>query len=579
MSFSYSKKQKGLKTYSRQTRSCIRPENDAPIAKRRRIEVHEDQNAAIEVGVKFQNSLAESTRASRRIQIAGTDDRPLDATRKLDEDCDGNAPKDEFSSHISSDLVGAPTSDGEDGGRLSSFDGLAATELQDSTLTTPPSSPPPIIPIDMNIRKIWKPMFSAVRRRSGNDIGARKSQAQSTQANLLGVAHTDARSSKISKGKRQSNLIQMQIDVGIETRRTCKACGMDYVPSSAEDDALHKRYHASQLGDGIDFGKGSTKWPESNRIWESAQFSAKASAERSTGLRQNSTVDYVVVVDQRSSFAEKRKARKALDIVTSELSAVSIDERTLWGTSKKETPSSCGRRPMGFANDMCSAETSTDPTELSSSDSEQALESIIGGDRYKIYLYMSGDKCVGLCLAERIAGAYQVLDGQDEVVPQKQETCSKLPTPIPSSPTTNAKSSLASAISRADIQQSSNDMSREEITPPILPRDLEEQHSDPSPNSAGPESPKRVITSKSSSISISAKPTSAVLGISRIWTSRSHRRHGIAATLLDCARDRFIYGMKIPKDLIAFSQPTESGVRLAENWFGKDKRWHVYRED
>lgn len=80
-----------------------------------------------------------------------------------------------------------------------------------------------------------------------------------------------------------------------------------------------------------------------------------------------------------------------------------------------------------------------------------------------------------------------------------------------------------------------------------------------------------------SSISVRQETHPAVVGVSRIWTSESSRGKGIAMDLLDCVVSNFIYGMEIPKDQIAFSQPTESGKRLAQSFFGDDE-WHVYNE-
>lgn len=83
----------------------------------------------------------------------------------------------------------------------------------------------------------------------------------------------------------------------------------------------------------------------------------------------------------------------------------------------------------------------------------------------------------------------------------------------------------------------------------------------------------------SSSITASTKVEPAIVGISRIWTSSSSRRKGIAMDLLDCVRSNYIYGMEIPKEQIAFSQPTESGCRLIDAFYGDDTNWHVYREN
>ena len=83
---------------------------------------------------------------------------------------------------------------------------------------------------------------------------------------------------------------------------------------------------------------------------------------------------------------------------------------------------------------------------------------------------------------------------------------------------------------------------------------------------------------RSSSISISDRPEVVLLGVTRIWTSRPFRRKGIAGILLDCARRHFFYGMEVTKDLVAFSQPTESGAQLARRWYGAETGWHVFRD-
>jgi N-acetyltransferase len=89
------------------------------------------------------------------------------------------------------------------------------------------------------------------------------------------------------------------------------------------------------------------------------------------------------------------------------------------------------------------------------------------------------------------------------------------------------------------------------------------------------------VAYRGSSISVSETPRPAILGISRVWVCADHRRQGIATRLLDCARENFIYGMKIEKGDVAFSQPTESGGALARGWFGADKahHWAVYVEE
>jgi len=69
----------------------------------------------------------------------------------------------------------------------------------------------------------------------------------------------------------------------------------------------------------------------------------------------------------------------------------------------------------------------------------------------------------------------------------------------------------------------------------------------------------------------------AILGISRIWVSKNHRRLRIAWKLLDISRENFLYGLVIDKDKVAFSQPSESGKKLIEKWTGR-KDFVVYIE-
>lgn len=58
------------------------------------------------------------------------------------------------------------------------------------------------------------------------------------------------------------------------------------------------------------------------------------------------------------------------------------------------------------------------------------------------------------------------------------------------------------------------------------------------------------------------------LGISRIWVSKSFRGEGVASKLIDIARQNTILGLTIPKHLVAWSQPTESGGKLARKYNG-----------
>ncbi|KAA1090461.1 hypothetical protein PGT21_001876 [Puccinia graminis f. sp. tritici] len=76
----------------------------------------------------------------------------------------------------------------------------------------------------------------------------------------------------------------------------------------------------------------------------------------------------------------------------------------------------------------------------------------------------------------------------------------------------------------------------------------------------------------SSELYCSPKAEKTLIGIHRIWSSPHHRRAGLSRRLLDVVAGTFIYGMAIDgiearRRSIAFSQPTESGMRLAADWF------------
>ncbi len=75
----------------------------------------------------------------------------------------------------------------------------------------------------------------------------------------------------------------------------------------------------------------------------------------------------------------------------------------------------------------------------------------------------------------------------------------------------------------------------------------------------------------SSSISRSLKPSKALMGIHQIWVHKSHRHRGIATNLVTAARDHLIFGMVVPLELIAFSSPTEEGLRFAQSYVGSER--------
>ena len=350
---------------------------------------------------------------------------------------------------------------------------LLSSDALDKGNNTPPSSPPPRLASPL--ARARKPAFSFLKRK--RDAAATESCPRASVGPLEEITNSVPGRGRPAKKVR---LTQMQIDLGGEVRTACKICGMEYIPSHAQDAALHKEFHIANVG-GVDVGKAFLKRYGSSVVWESSK-DATVGEGRAQG--------FVMVVNRRSSKAEKNKARRILKVVNMELSAVDIEDERLW--SQTVIPDTNGR------GKDCLDGTVPAPA------GEETRESC--GDRFKVFLFVCGEKCIGLCLAERISEAHEVESQNDEADPNK--------------------SNLA--------------------------------------------------MSKSSSISVSSNTKPSILGISRIWTSVSYRRKGVAATLLDVVRRNFIYGVHIPKDMVAFSQPTESGGLLAQKWFDDGQRWHVY---
>ncbi|KAK4950063.1 hypothetical protein LTR66_013973 [Elasticomyces elasticus] len=327
--------------------------------------------------------------------------------------------------------------------------------------STPPSSPPGF-PWERSPHKdeprttAISSAFSALKRKPLSSVADNARKPQKRPPTNPGP-------------KTPKPLVQMQINLGGPVHKICKTCGMEYVPSSMEDMALHKKFHAQSVG-GVDLGKEFVKSARSDALWTKGEEGV------------------ILVVDRGSKLGARRRARAVLDVVQKELGAVDIGDEELWSRIVIASPQSLVQASDGV---------------------EEAGKEERLGSRYKAYLFVQGTRCVGLCLAERIQYAHRVIG-----------------------------------------EEPSQD-GREDI-------------------GGGP----RAAQWRAISISTTTEP--AVLGISRIWTSSTHRKKRIATTLLDVASETFIADGPLSKDVVAFSQPTENGGRLAREWFGQEYGWHVY---
>ncbi|KAK7529963.1 ESCO1/2 acetyl-transferase-domain-containing protein [Phyllosticta citribraziliensis] len=393
-----------------------------------------------------------------------------------------------------------------------SYDEVSELALPSSTPPSSPPAPPRTSPSPILLKR--RPVFSFLARKHAKtaDSTTKKSAAAPLQPRSANDVATRRKTS--GTARKQTRLTQLQLDLGTApVQKTCPTCGMAYVPSNSEDAALHKAFHAQNVG-GVELGRGFVRGlTAAQRVWEGPDG------------------DCVVVVSRRDGAAARNRVARVMEVVRAELGAVEIAEAELWSqveveaapapipTAKPAAPASaCAveerQKESATAHERVDAKATSDSRSPEPSPVTTTSTTAMA-DRYKAFLYVRGTKCIGLCLAERISSAqYHYHHDDDDVKPSTT-------TQIPSQPT---------------------------IPPPL---------SHPTPASTTLPSPSPQV------------PTH--LGISRIWTSSSHRRAGVGSALLDAAARCFVYGYgapPVPRDRVAFSQPTDMGRRLGVRWVG-----------
>ena len=332
----------------------------------------------------------------------------------------------------------------------------------------------------------------------------------------------NARPKKLAReddGKRKASpsLTQMRMSLGQTVQKKCKQCGMEYTASDEEDRKLHDKFH-KQNTEGIDVGK---------------EFVSKtAKTDLFKGAKDEDAVVSLWCLD---SYHRKRKGQAVLEMVQSELGAVPIPEERIWDVKQSEMD---GDEP-----------------------------------RYRAYLYVRGTKCVGFLLAESIQRAKRVVKPKNDAVKPLDKNQQQ--------PAQGKQTAVQALQARKDAAEKAQQAIRDEIQ-----------------------------SADGKALQLSENEFAAILGISRIWTSSTHRGQGIARSLLSTAighhnkryawvqqtreqvlaeitpenetRKRVVansFGQlkKLErKEQVAFSQPTDSGARLARRWYGKAYGWSVY---
>lgn len=332
--------------------------------------------------------------------------------------------------------------------------------------TTPSSSPPPSLPT-LDPTEEYRTHIDRLIASSRPALKGINGNAQITS--FFQTPAPQKASIDQAPNPPKQILIQSQINLGLSSQRTCKTCGMTYVPSNAEDSALHSSFHSQSI-DGVEMKKNFRRYYESSAQWRGGNN------------------DIVIRVDMHHNIWHRRRMAQILEVVTRELGAVVIPMDELISTIDLSATSEGDSR--------C-------PTRLDIRKSladQDNIPDLEAQPRYQAFLYLSGTKCVGVCLIEEISMAYVVL-------------------PICDGSTTSDS--------------------------PILVNDT---------------------------------PSPAMIGISRIWTSKSYRGKGVAVAMLNSVISNYKCIGRVPKDMVAFSQPTTSGAMLARKWFGKQHGWLVYKD-
>tara|TARA_R110002003_G_scaffold1389_1_gene22932 strand:- start:6740 stop:7480 length:741 start_codon:yes stop_codon:yes gene_type:complete len=160
---------------------------------------------------------------------------------------------------------------------------------------------------------------------------------------------------------------------------------MEYIPSNAEDAALHRKFHAMNVG-GVDFTKAIVERMRKQQVWSGGDGSL------------------IAVIGRKDALALRHRTSDVLKVVNTELAAVPISDEELWSQTSASQADSMGMRTSNTGSHT-----------KAPSGSPQV-------DRFKTYLYIRGQKCIGVCLAERIWEACTVLvqDCQEEKTHQLQ---------------------------------------------------------------------------------------------------------------------------------------------------------------
>ena len=176
---------------------------------------------------------------------------------------------------------------------------------------------------------------------------------------------------------------------------------MQYVPSQADDNALHVKHHDNYVNGAV--------ITSSQRAGGKVVGVCPAVKPRRNvpGRGMNMLEDVVLKIDRRGNKGARRLVETVLERVEGELGAVRLGRDELWSKVRE------GVEDKVKAGETAKKRIAQLPTPPASS--SPAPEEKNGGEkqapRFTAYLYVHGNRIYGLCLAERIRAAHWTLPG------------------------------------------------------------------------------------------------------------------------------------------------------------------------
>jgi len=409
-------------------------------------------------------------------------------------------------------------------------------------------------------------------------MGANRRKSQGLPAN----GESSNLKKKTSKGRKsienKNTLEQVYMDVGQQGLGStkCSVCGMLYYTGQAADEKMHKSFH-NKFTEGVNF----PGWKRETLV---RRFTCDEQHDEGKGGK--TPAGRVIVVDDSVSTQQKKKVGEILEMVDRELggvrqkteegSLISRDEKVYIYINEKKRVCGCvvvHRINRAFSiddydhhNEMVTSAKASRRKAKPENEGEGGVEEELGceASTQRILAFdaassPSSQRQEGKEGKGDLESGARKLDIKHEEPDEVDEKCKE--TAI----MREAPSSLD--ILPAPMTMTTKTASAADaLSPPVAAKS--EQKAETPSNAAKSKSKAAQLCTPSTRITsdgnaVSKTPKRAVIGVDKIWVHRKFRRSGIATRMLESIRNSFVYGYVVPREEVAFSQPTEMGAGLA----------------